>query len=133
MLRAVGMAFLVIGLAMTACSGEADDESADSGGVVQNNNTDAAADARAATDLSAYLRDNFGLPGAATTWYAFITGVDVEKGMASIQTTVLADGEGRAAVAPICSALLGYINDRTQVVVERARILGQDGHTVTSC
>lgn len=72
------------------------------------------------TELRTYLKENFGMPGYAASWYKAIKDARVEGDTAVAQVT------GQAPA--VCSGLSGFVYDRTRKHgLKSVKIVGTDG------
>jgi hypothetical protein len=71
-------------------------------------------------ELRDYLKENFGIPGYAASWYKAVKDVRVEGDIAVAQVT----GQGPA----VCAGLSGFIYDRTRKHgLKSVKVVGSDG------
>ena len=73
-----------------------------------------------------YMSENFGYPGAETSWYGSITGVSV-RGSTVVVNTSLAAADTQAQ--GICSGASGYVfsNQNRSLGIENVQVVGANG------
>jgi hypothetical protein len=102
------------------------DTASKSGENSSERSTDDMAQAQA---IQNHLDENFGIPGFATDWYRYITGVAVQGDTVKVQTSLSSNGEMAQGV---CSGTSSYVfaNQNSSAGLENVQVLGASGEVL---
>lgn len=85
--------------------------------------------AAVAQQITSYLSENFGIPGATTSWYPYIGPIAVSGATVTVATSAPATAAGKGIASSICGAVSGFVYaiPNRGLGLSQVKVLADDG------